>query len=164
MAKKRSQRQHRPLSKAELLARLPRVFRPQLDQGQRTDLALLHISNLDAIAMGGATEDNLWQWVGSVLTWTKCAELLERGVDDMHAQLDLATRLVNRYRQTGRILFTGVDYQLAKAGVEIMDALAETADRPTAMVAADWGEATLERMHQAVVGYRAQQALGGVAA
>ncbi|QOR55210.1 MAG: hypothetical protein SHS37scaffold296_27 [Burkholderiales phage 68_11] len=154
----------RPLTQAQLLARMPRAFRPKLDAAQRRDLALCHISNLDEIARGVATEQVLWDWVGAVLTWSKAAELLERGTDEMHQQIELATRLMNRYRQTGRILFTGEDYQLAKAGVTIMDALAETADRPTAVAAADWGEAALAKMSEACEAYRCSPQLGGIAA
>lgn len=147
----------RPLTRAQLLDRMPRAFRPKLNADQRRDLALLHISNLDAIAMGQATEDNLWQWVGGVLTWSKCAELLELGTDEMFQQIELATRIVNRYRETGRVLFTGPDYQLAKEGVGVMDALADLADQPTASRAADWGEATLQKMAEAAASFRAQR-------
>ena len=154
----------RPLSQAELLNRMPRAFRPKLSADQRRDLALLHVSNLDAIARGEAGEESLWQWVGGVLTWSKCAELLELGTDEMHEQIELATRIVNRYRETGRILFTGPDYQAAKRGVDVMDALADLADQPTATKAADWGEATLQKMADAATAYRAAQSLGGLAA
>lgn len=155
----------KPLSRAELLNRMPRAFRPRLDAGQRRDLALCHISNLDSIARGEAIEQTLWDWVGAVLTWSKAAELLDRGTDEMHLQVEVATRLVNRYRQTGRILFTGEDYQLAKLGVDVMDALADAADRPTAVQAADWGEAMLQKMSQACQSHRAGRTeLGGLAA
>lgn len=155
----------KPLTRAQLLDRMPRAFRPKLNTDQRRDLALLHISNLDAIALGQAGEENLWQWVGGVLTWSKCAELLELGTDEMHEQIELATRIVNRYRETGRVLFSGPDYQAAKRGVDVMDALADLADQPTASRAADWGEATLQKMADAAAAYRAGQALlGGLAA
>ncbi len=145
----------RPLTQAQLLARMPRAFRPKLSADQLRDLGLCHFANLDSIARGEAEEQTLWDWVGAVLTWSKAAELLERGTDEMGLQLDLATRMVNRYRDSGRILFSGPDYQLAKVGAEVMDALAEAVDRPTAVAAADWGEATLNRMSEACKAYRA---------
>lgn len=147
----------RPATKAELLARMPRAFRPKLDAGQRRDLGLCHIINLDSIASGTATEDTLWQWVGAVLTWTKTAELMGQHVDDMVEQMGLVARLINRYRDTGRILFTGPDYQLAKRGVELMDELAYTVDSPTAIQAANWGEAMLNTMSTAATEHRAGQ-------
>lgn len=145
----------RPASRAELLARMPRAFRPKLDASQRRDLGLCHISNLDSIARGEAVEQNLWDWAGAVLTWSKAAELFGSGIEEMAQQRELVARLVNRYRETGRILFSGPDYQLAKEGVEIMDALADAIDRPTAVRAADWGETTLNAMSSAAMAYRA---------
>ncbi len=75
----------------------------------------------------------------------------------MVEQMGLAARLVNRYRDTGRVLFTGPDYQLAKAGVVIMDDLAEAVDQPTAIVAANWGEAMLNTMSTSATDYRAER-------
>lgn len=133
-------------TKAQLLARMPRAFRPRLDASQRRDLGLCHIEALDSIVRGEANEQTLWDWVGSVLTWSKTAELLSTGVEEMTLQLDLATRLINRYRATGRIGFTGPDLQLAKVGVMVMDELATITDQPTASQAADWSEAMLAKL------------------
>lgn len=71
----------RPASRAELLARMPRAFRPKLDASQRRDLGLCHIANLDSIARGEAVEQNLWDWAGAVLTWSKAAELFGCGIE-----------------------------------------------------------------------------------
>lgn len=133
-------------SKTELIARLHRGLRPKLVRGQRRDLALCHIQNLDAIAKGEGNEDILWHWVGGVLTWSRVAQHLGVGVDEMAEQLQLSTRVIDRYRATGRIVFTGPDYQLAKTGVDVMDQLADKVDRPTAIAAADWSEAKITEM------------------
>lgn len=77
----------------------------------------------------------------------------------MNAQLHLATELVERYGRTGHIVFTGPGYQLAKLGTEQMDALARLIDRPTACIAADWGEAKVNELAQACAA-RAMQASG----
>lgn len=111
-----------------------------LDAGQRRDLGLAHIINLDTIAGGRADVDVLWQVVGGVLTWSRVAVAVKRGVDEMYLQLGVATRLVERYRDCGRVEFAGDDYELAKDGVDVMDALAEIVDRPTAIAAAEWSE------------------------
>jgi alpha-D-ribose 1-methylphosphonate 5-triphosphate synthase subunit PhnL len=105
-----------------------------------TDLALAHITNLDLISKGQADEEVLWQMVGGVLTWSRVAELLNMGVAEMAPQLELATRVVERYGRTGRVGFSGTEYQAAKLGVDVMDALAEAVDQPTASLAADWSE------------------------
>jgi len=124
----------------------PRGLRPKLQPDQVTDLALAHLTNLDLISKGKASEEELWQMVGGVLTWSKAAELLGQGIPEMQAQLELATRLVERFGRTGRIGFTGVEYQAAKLGVEVMDALASTVDQATATAAAEWGEQQVNKL------------------
>lgn len=124
----------------------PRGLRPKLDPGQVRDLALAHMVNLDTIAHGNADTETLWQWVGGCLTFSRMAELLKLGEDEMTEKLALVATVVERYGRTGRALFTGPEYQLAKAGVGYMDDLAAIVDRPTAIAAAAWGEARCNQM------------------
>jgi hypothetical protein len=124
----------------------PRGLRPKLDKSQLTDLSLAHIVNLDLISHGQADEDVLWQMVGGVFTWARVAELLQVGQDDMAAQLELATRVVERYGRTGRIGFSGTEYQVAKRGTVVMDELAAIVDKPTAVAAAEWSEARVNAL------------------
>ena len=147
----------RPLTRGELLARLPRAFRPKLRPDQLRDLGLCHNQNLDAIAKGAAEPSMLWEYTGGVLTWRKVAHMLEIGVPEMDLQLEVATRLVERFGRTNRVLFDGTDLQLARVGVMIMDQLAELVDLPTASLAADWSQAEVDRM-AAVVGHLQRQA------
>lgn len=141
---KRSRR--KPVSKTELIAHLHRGLRPKLDRAQLVDTGLVHAATLDAIATGEATASVLRDYVANVLTWSKAAELLECGAPEMIEQLDLATRLVERFGRTGRVAFTGPDYQLAKDGLQVMDQLALLVDRPTAISAAGWSEARINEM------------------
>lgn len=140
MAKRRRPR------KAELLARMPRAFRPKLRPDQLRDLGLAHIENLDAIATGQAEPSMIWDYVGGVLTWWKVAQALGVGQPEMDLQLEVATRLVERFGRTNRVLFDGPDLQLARTGVVVMDMLAELVDYPTASAAADWAEHEVNRM------------------
>jgi hypothetical protein len=119
----------------------PRGLRPKLTVDQLCDLGLAHHVNLDTLAKGEADEDTLWQWVGGCLTWSRVAELLKVGEAEMRDQLELVAAVVERYGRTGRAVFTGPEYQLAKAGVGYMDDLAAIVDRPTAIAAANWSEA-----------------------
>jgi hypothetical protein len=130
----------------------PPGLRPRLSSAQVRDLGLVHTINLDAIARGEADEGTLWQWVGGVLTWSRVSELLQLGAPEMKLQLDLAERVVERYRRTQHVLFSGPDYQLAKDGVVAI------VDVPTATAAADWSEATLEALASAVSGTGATHA------
>lgn len=136
-------RRHVP-TKAELLARLPRGMRPRLTSCQRIELGLAHTVNLDLIRTGEADEALLWQYVGGVLTWSRVADMLQAGQEEMRAQLEVATALVERYGRTGRVLFSGPEYQLAKLGMGYMDDLAEIVDQPTASAAATWAELQVE--------------------
>lgn len=145
-------------TKRELLARMPRAFRPRLRPDQVQDLGLCHIVNLDAIASGQAGPSMLWDWIGSVLTWVRAAELSGAGVLEMTAQLEVAVRLVERFGRTGLVRFDGPDYQLAKLGLQAMDELARTIDRATAIAAADWSEAEVCRMAALATEYHTQKA------
>ena len=139
-------RKRRPMSKHELIARLHRGLRPKLASDQVLDLGLVHIVNLDAIAKGTATFSDLWDFVGGILTWSRVADELDLGADLMVEQLLLAGRLVDRFERTGRVLFTGTDYQLAKAGCTVMDQLAIVTDKPTAVAATEWAYRRLAQM------------------
>lgn len=150
-------RDHRP-TKADLLARLPRAFRPKLDALQQRDLALCHNVNLDAIASGQAETSMLWDFLGGVLLWQRAAEMMGIGIAEMAPQLEVATRLVERFSRTGRVAFDGPDYQLAKIGVLVMDELARQVDRATANKAADWSQTECDRMAAMVVEYQQQRA------
>ena len=138
----------------QVLAPLPpRGLRPKLARNQVIDLALAHLTNLDLISRGQAGETELWHMVAGVFTWSRVADLLGVGVDEMRAQLELVTRVVERYGRTGRVGFSGTEYQAAKLGVDVMDQLAELVDEPTAVAAAEWGEA---RVNALEAGHRAR--------
>jgi hypothetical protein len=118
----------------------PRGLRPRLAVDQQRDLAICHIENLDAMVHGDASEGTLWQVVGAALTWSRVAQLLGVGEPEMLLQMSMVTAVVERYGRTGKVAFTGPEYQLAKDGTLVMDELARIVDRPTAVVAAEWSE------------------------
>jgi len=126
----------------------PPGLRPKLRRDQLRDLALCHLEALDSIARGDAKSSTLWDFAGAALTWSKAAELMRIGEAEMTAQLELALSLIERYRRTGRVLFTGSEYQDAKAGVAVMDELAEIVDRPRAVIAAEWSERRLQAIER----------------
>lgn len=136
----------RPATKAELLARMPRAFRPKLDRSQVIELGICHHENHDAIVRGQADWDVMWSYVGSVLTWWRVSRELQAGVPEMDVLLQVATRLVERYGKHGAVRFDGHDLQLARDGVSHMDQLAELVDWPTAMAAATWSESEVNRL------------------
>lgn len=124
----------------------PRGLRPMLLPSTQRTLEIYHLQNLDAIARGQATHDVLWEWAGGVLTWARVAEVLGVGLPEMHEQLELATAVLERFRATGRIGFTGPQYQLAKTGVMVMDQLACQVDQAAAEAAAAWSQQQVDRI------------------
>lgn len=133
-------------TKRDLLARMPRAFRPKLHRQSLLELALCHNVNLDAIDRGDGDASMLWDFLGCVLTWHQVAVQLGTGVAEMVVQLEVATRLVERYSSSGRVAFDADDYQLARCGVIVMDELARLVDLPTAVAAVDWSEAECDRL------------------
>jgi ribosomal protein L13E len=121
-------------------------MRPRLLPEQLRDLALAHAVNLDAIAKGEAGSDIMWQMIGGVFTWHRVAEVLGRGVDEMQVQHDVAMRVLARHARTGRVGYSGTEHQQAKAGIDVMDALAELVDSRRAVAAAEWAEAKVRRL------------------
>ena len=126
-----------------VIALPPRSLRPRMTPDTLTTLAIAHNTNLDEISRGTASEQTLWDFCGAVFTWSKVAEMLQQGMQEMTPQLELATRVVERY---GRIGFSGPEYQAAKLGVMMMDALAEAVDVDTAKIAAAWSEDRLNSL------------------
>jgi hypothetical protein len=127
----------------------PPGLRPKLDKSQQLDLAVNHWTAVDAIAKGGANIDTLVQYIGGVTTWTFVASALRARNETpdtiaRHAQMMEAfgtvTPLLDRYRRTGRVGFSGTEYQSAKAACETMDQLAAIVDKDVASAAADQSE------------------------
>jgi hypothetical protein len=139
------------MRKAALLARMQRALRPpRLTERQLQALSLVHVVNLDAIASGQADVHMMWDFVGGALTGWRAAQLANLGVDELRPQRDLALRLVDRYRRTGLVRFEGPDYQLARDGMAVMDALASAIPQATAAAAADWSEVETQRLADAL--------------
>jgi hypothetical protein len=124
----------------------PRCFRSKLTPSQITELGICHWAVVDAIQSGKATPQEMWSMAGAALTWSRIAEMLGTGTQEMRAQLELVYNVIDRFKRTGRVGFSGPEYQLAKAGAGYMDDLAALVDKPTAVIAAEWSEAEVQRM------------------
>jgi len=127
----------------------PPGLRPKLRRDQLRDLALCHIQAMDSIARGDAQSSTLWQVAEAALVWSRAAYLMHIGEAEMQAQLELALSLIVRYKRTGRVAFSGPEYQAAKAGVAVMDELAEHTDRATALAACEWADRRISAVRDA---------------
>ena len=139
-------RRRHTMTKAELVHRLVPGLRPKLADDQVRDLSLVHHVNLHSLRDGTADAALMWQWFGGVLTWSKVAEIRGLGVDEMRDQAALCLRVADRYRETGQISLADNEYELAVAGVIVMDELAGRVDRATAIEAAEWSEEQINRL------------------
>lgn len=97
----------------------------------------------------------LYQWIGGVLTWHYASRLVHQHEADMDEQLALARTMIRRHHVDGKIGFTGPEYQLAKRGVEVMDALADVTPKVKAIEAANRSEKELARLAVTVEGVAA---------
>lgn len=118
-------------------ALIPRGLGPKMSRDQLRDLALCHLVNLDAIASGSATPAILCDWAESVLVWSQVADRVG-GSEQMSAQADVAANVIARFRETGTVFLTDEEIELAREGVAVMDALAETVDQYSAIEAVTW--------------------------
>lgn len=134
------------LTRAQLIHLLPRGLRPRMAADQVRDLAITHWSNIDLIARGLADERTLFDVLGSTFTWGHVAAELGCEVDLMTEVTHMATAIVHRYGRTGRVGFTGPEYQLAKLAAQAMDRLAAQVDHATAIVAAEISERRLAQV------------------
>lgn len=124
----------------------PRGLRPKLTKDQQLDLAIVHMQNLDLVATGRADAQVMLHLVEQSMTWLRVAELMGSRVEEMQQQLQVALQVVRRFERTRRVGFSGPEYQLAKVGVEVMDDLAQRADKATAVAAVAWSEGEFERV------------------
>lgn len=139
-------KRRRPLTRQELIERLAPGLRPKLNRQQLLELGICHLEQLDAVANGQAEASVLWDWVACMLTWWKVSRLLQVGMAEMDAQCDMVTRLTERWHRTGRVRFDGPDLQLARAGIGVMDDLAELVSLGQAKEAAAWSEIEVQRV------------------
>lgn len=117
-----------------------------LGRGDVLSLQIAHADTLAQILSGRGTAQTLWDWVANVLMWSRAADLAGLGQDEMAEQLQLCEDLIARWRRTGRVGFDGPGLQLARQGIDVMDALARQVPTDIARAAAHWSEQQLARM------------------
>lgn len=132
-----------------VLVRPPPGLRKKLSADKLRDLSIAHNETLDALARGGAGIDTLWHMVEAAYLWSYVAEVEQAGVPEMVEHLNLVRAVLDRYERTGRVGFSGLEYQQARDGVAVMDQLAALTDQTTAESAALYSEAICDSLHAA---------------
>ena len=122
------------------IAKMPRWCRPKLEREKLQQIALMHIAHVDTVVRGEGTIDLLWDILEGILTWSQVAKTIDVGGPEIIAQIDLFQAVLDRYQRTGKVGFSGPEYQLAVTGTVHMEMLSQEVDQLTALRAAQWAE------------------------
>ena len=95
-------------------------------------------------------ESLMWQLAEQALVWSRVAELTGELQEPMRQQLEVVASVVRRFGTTGRVGYSGAEYQAAKAGIEVMDQLAALVEKRQAIEAACWAEQALQDLRAPV--------------
>lgn len=113
----------------------PPGLRPKLSRSQVLSAKLIHLQNVQTIADGSATRQTLYDHAHATLVWLTLARdyqarygTIEEALRAMEAAQAACGDLVERWRRTGRVVFTGPELQMAREAIGWMDALAELVD------------------------------------
>jgi hypothetical protein len=140
-----TRRPRRVPTRAELARRIT-IAHGKLAADQLRDLAIVHLEQFDALQKGEGTVEILWDMADRALLWSRVADQLGTGQEEMRAQLDLVVDLIARWLRTGRVAFDGPGLQLAREGIGYMADLAECTSRRIAVEACDWAQARVARI------------------
>ena len=124
---------HRAASRAKrkTYPLIPKWWQPKVTQSLQSTCQVIHWDNITAITHGTADEALMWDWVECGLTYGEMMRLLilDGVAFTPEAQAAIAEQLacwpavVQRFRTTGRVGFTGTELNIARAAANVMDAL-----------------------------------------
>ena len=140
--------------------RPPAGLRERFSSEQLRAIALIHISQLDAL-VAGADLAQLWEWMGTVLTWSKVAQECRIGEDEIQPVVDLAVLLAARFESDGFVVLNDAELDIARSGSVVMDLLAETIELGVAAAIGDWAQKEISALRAAS---RSDTSIGSVSA
>lgn len=152
-----------PTHQAKPISMVPKWCRPRLEQAKVNQIELIHLAHVDAIVRGIGTVDLLWDILESLLTWSDVAKRMDLGAPEIVAQIDLYQAVLDRYQRTGKVGYSGPEYQLAVKGTVHMTLLASEVDQLTALKAAEWAEQQVVQLKvqtDSAIAFLANQAKG----
>lgn len=135
-------------------APLPRWFRPRLTPDQQITCKVIHWDLITRITGPDATKDDMLEWIANAMTYSQMMLLMiEDGREFtseacalIEEQLALVPKLVDRYRATGRVGFSGPELQVARAAAYVMDDVIELDRHGIADQAARWSVEQMKRI------------------
>jgi len=138
-------------------APLPKWFQPRLTPDQQITCKVIHWDLITSITGPAATKQDMLEWISNALTYSQMLLLLiqdgheftSEAVAVIEEQLEIVPKLVDRYRATGRVGFSGPELQVARAAAYVMDDVIELDRHGIADQAARW---SVEQMRRIQVG------------
>lgn len=126
---------------------MPRWLRPRLTKAARQQLAVIQLQKLLDMDHGQADASTLLDMARDAFTWSRVADLLGAGQDEMRVALETTTRLIEHYGRTGRAEWPSrVLADAARLACAYYEDLAEIVDHETAKAAAEWSEQQVARL------------------
>ena len=133
---------------------LPKFWRPSVTASQQLDCKPIHWDLIARFTDGSATPEDLWDWMETGYTYSQIMRLLaESGVEftgeamaAIGDQMDIYAPIVERWKRTGRVGFSGPELCVAKAAAHVMDALIELDRFGIAEQAAIWSAEQMARI------------------
>ena len=125
---------------------MPKWFRPKLDADQISSCKVAHLDLISRFTSGVATEQDLWDFVHTGLTYSKLMSLLEQDGEQFTEEakstitehIETHDGIIERYRKTGRIGFNSDQLLSARAASEVMESLIEMDRFGFAAIATEW--------------------------
>ena len=118
-----------------LRARPPAGLRAKFNKDTLQGLALIHIGLVDALVAGPELAQ-FWEWLGTVLAWSKVAQQAGLGEDEIRPVVELAAVLAARFEANGFVQLDDREIDIARSGAVVMDLLAQAVDADLAAAAA----------------------------
>lgn len=150
---------HRTASRAkrEDLSLIPKFWQPKVPPDRQILAQVVHWDNLASFVNGTADVSIMWDWVEAGLTYSEMARLLiadgvqitDEAMTAIAEQLGAYESVIKRYRETGKVRFSGPELNIARAAAHVMDQLIETDRHGIAWKARQWSDGEMAKLKTA---------------
>lgn len=133
---------------------MPKFWIPKVDASQALDAKVIHWDLVTRFTDGSATVVDLWDWLETGMTYSQTMRILTADglefTDDAQVaiteQLGIYEAVIERWKTTGRVGFTGPQLAIARAAAQVFDALIELDRNGAAVRAAVWSTEQLAKI------------------
>lgn len=137
---------------------IPRFWQPKVAPALQLTCRVIHWDNIESFTQGTADEALMWDWVECGLTYGEMMRLfIQDGIEfTPEAQAAIAEQLecwpavVQRFRATGRVGFTGTELNIARAAAHVMDELISMDRHGIAWAARHWSNEQMDKLRGAL--------------